>query len=72
MSAKTIYDPTRYLAEDTLGSIRALGITLDNYTANIDSRLRARGECALADRMLAEIEEGLAYARQKAAAKRGY
>lgn len=51
------YNPAPRIGRDTREEIKSLGISLDDYVANIESKLRARGESSLANRMLDEIRE---------------
>lgn len=58
MSLKTETAVARFLSAETRRRIDAV-TTVDwhnDYACNIESRLRSRGEMALADAMLAEIE----------------
>lgn len=56
MSVLTIYGPSKYLSDETRKAISDCGVSLDNYTSNVENALRVRGEDALAEQMIREIE----------------
>ncbi len=59
MSARTAYNFARYLSLDTRQAINAiLDVDWADYAANIEGKLRIRGEHGLANRMLEEIRRG--------------
>lgn len=61
MSARTITAVQRFLSPETRDAIRQAGVEFDAETLsmNIEHAFRSRGEHALADRMLSEVETGL-------------
>lgn len=57
MSVLTIHSPAPFLSIDTRDEIKSHGISLADFVSNIESKLRARGEHDLVERMLDELRE---------------
>lgn len=68
----TTFNPSRFLSPGTRNAIKALGINLDDFASNIESRLRALGENDLANRMISEIEECSEERRMNRARRRAF
>ena len=60
------------LSIETKTAIKSLGIDLDNYVSNIESKLRDRGETELVRTMLDEIEMCLADTHARRERSRNY
>lgn len=78
MSARTMTGFGRFLSHETRQAVNAVcAVDYDDYAANAETKLRARGQHALAVRMLEEIEEACRdkrnlKARRRAAEALGY
>lgn len=60
MCVRLIFNPSPYLSEGLRYQIMEFGIKLDDYVANIESKLRSQGEFNLVSEMLHELKVAVA------------